>query len=433
MKPDKTSVYDLFDRQRRYEVPLYQRQYVWTKDNQWAPLWDDIADKAHFVQTREVKSPHFLGAIVTSQRQVFGPELNSWEIIDGQQRLTTLQVVLMAFADVLRGRGETRYERDMQRITRNEGVMRDPAERYKVWPTNSDRDAFKTVMEAGSLQALLPVYPGLRGRQKRQVPRLAEAYAFFFHQIEQFIAGTSDAATGDSSGRAEALFETFKRYLQIVNIELEADDDPQVIFESLNGRGVPLLPSDLVRNFVFMRAGRAGANLDSLYGERWKSYDEWRRPGDEGPEPWWKREERQGRNRRSRIDLFLHQSREGRDHRQAVDRAHFAAGMAERLAVGGGYGREPRTTRALAAHVWQSHTGHSSVQYQAQQQGVSSKTEGVSENRAFIDQQRTGDCASMERGGDRNARQSAVRGCKKAMASPAGAQEPRGRIAGLYR
>jgi uncharacterized protein with ParB-like and HNH nuclease domain len=46
MKPDKTTVYEFFDRQRRYEVPLYQRQYVWTLDSQWTHLWDDIVDKA---------------------------------------------------------------------------------------------------------------------------------------------------------------------------------------------------------------------------------------------------------------------------------------------------------------------------------------------------------------------------------------------------
>ena len=79
--------------------------------------------------------------------------------------------------------------------------------------------------------------------------------------------------------RMDALFETLRRYLHLVNIELEADDDPQVIFESLNGRGVPLLPSDLIRNFVFLKADRSGADLDALYGKYWRSYDERRQLG----------------------------------------------------------------------------------------------------------------------------------------------------------
>jgi hypothetical protein len=161
-------------------------------------------------------------------------------------------------------------------------------------------------MEAKGVPELLRVYPGLRGHKKRETPRLAEAYAFFSHQFERFIAGTDDDdPIGTASDRTRALFETFRRYLHIVNIELEADDDPQVIFESLNGRGVPLLPSDLVRNFVFMRATRDRADLDNLYGRFWRQYDEWRKPTDEEDVPWWKQEERQGRLKRPRLDLFL--------------------------------------------------------------------------------------------------------------------------------
>ena len=306
MRPDKISIYDLFDRQRRYAVPLYQRQYVWTQEGQWVPLWEDISEKACLVQLGEVKAPHFLGAIVTSQRQVFGNEVGAWDIIDGQQRLTTLQIVLTAFRDVVKETGETKYERDLQRITRNDGVMKDPLERFKVWPTNADRNAFQAVMEAGSLHEVVRQYPGLRGRQKRQTPRLAEAYVFFFRQIERFLAGPEgDEAAGTPSDRVQGLFETLRRYLHIVNIELEADDDPQVIFESLNGRGIPLLPSDLVRNFVFMKASRGGADLDGLYGRYWRTYDERRLPGEQEDGPWWKQEERQGRIRRPRLDLFL--------------------------------------------------------------------------------------------------------------------------------
>ena len=306
MKPDKISIYDLFDRQRRYAVPLYQRQYVWTQEGQWAPLWEDISEKACLVQLGEVKAPHFLGAIVTSQRQVFGNEVGAWDIIDGQQRLTTLQIVLTAFWDVVKETGETTYDRDLQRITRNDGVMKDPLERFKVWPTNADRTAFQAVMGAGSLHAIVQQYPGLRGRQKRQTPRLAEAYVFFFRKIQHFVQGPEgDETIGSPSDRVQALFETLRRYLHVVNIELEADDDPQVIFESLNGRGIPLLPSDLIRNFVFIKASRGGADLEALYSRYWRTYDERRLPGDEEGEPWWKQDERQGRINRPRLDLFL--------------------------------------------------------------------------------------------------------------------------------
>ena len=118
MKPDKTSVYDLFYNQRRFAVPLYQRPYVWSLEAQWQPLWQDSEDKAQAVLQRQTDVPHFLGAIVTGQRPVFGNRISSWDIIDGQQRLTTLQVVLKAFKDVMNARAgkESRYDFDLKRI-----------------------------------------------------------------------------------------------------------------------------------------------------------------------------------------------------------------------------------------------------------------------------------------------------------------------------
>jgi hypothetical protein len=307
MKPDKTSVYDLFYNQRRFAVPLYQRPYVWSLEAQWQPLWQDIDDKAHAVLQRQTDVPHFLGAIVTGQRPVFGNRISSWDIIDGQQRLTTLQIILKAFRDVMNVQAgkESKYDFDLKRITVNEGLMEGPDEQFKVWPTNSDRAVFRSVMTAGAIDKVIAEFPAVRGRRRRPAPKLAEAYVFFFRAMERFLAGADDVAT-TTDARSDALFETFRRYLQVVNIELEPGDDPQVIFESLNGRGVALLPSDLVRNLVFMRAASsAPVDADTLYGNYWKQYDEARFGSSIDAGPWWKEEERQGRLKRPRLDLFL--------------------------------------------------------------------------------------------------------------------------------
>ena len=307
MKPDKTSVYDLFYNQRRFAVPLYQRPYVWSLEAQWQPLWQDIDDKAQAVLQRQTDVPHFLGAIVTGQRPVFGNRISSWDIIDGQQRLTTLQVVLKAFKDVMNAQAgkESKYDFDLKRITVNEGLMDEPDEQFKVWPTNSDRAVFRAVMSAGTINKVIAEFPAVRGRRRRPAPKLAEAYVFFYRAMERFLAGADDVAATPEA-RSDALFETFRRYLQVVNIELEPGDDPQVIFESLNGRGVALLPSDLVRNLVFMRAASsAPVDVDTLYSNYWKQYDEARFGSSIDAGPWWKEEERQGRLKRPRLDLFL--------------------------------------------------------------------------------------------------------------------------------
>jgi len=98
MKTDKITVFDLFERQRRYLVPIFQRGYVWTREGQWEPLWEDIADQARLVQLHKGASgntirKHFLGSIVLSQVPTVIRQVPTSEIIDGQQRLLTLQVL----------------------------------------------------------------------------------------------------------------------------------------------------------------------------------------------------------------------------------------------------------------------------------------------------------------------------------------------------
>ncbi len=95
--------------------------------------------------------------------------------------------------------------------------------------------------------------------------------------------------------RIQCLFESLQYDLQVVSIELEGRDDPQVIFETLNARGEPLLPSDLLRNYLFWRASREKADLTALYRTYWASFDT----------EFWKAEEKQGRLRRPRVDLFF--------------------------------------------------------------------------------------------------------------------------------
>src|SRR5882672_8094621 len=101
MKTDKATVFDLFEKQRRYLVPLFQRGYVWQKATQWEPLWQDIIDQATTLRNngKHAGQYHFLGAIVPNQVPTMIRQTAASEIIDGQQRLLTLQVLLLALRD----------------------------------------------------------------------------------------------------------------------------------------------------------------------------------------------------------------------------------------------------------------------------------------------------------------------------------------------
>jgi len=257
MKPNNRSIFDLFDGKRRYVVPLFQRQYVWGEEEQWAPLWEDLERKfAEQLRGEQDRPPHFLGAMVIDQKRTYGSEIPAHLVIDGQQRLTTFQIFLAAFRDVARAKGDDESAAECERYVLNTGKMAQPDERFKVWPTNADRAQFQSVIDAGSREALLAAHPPVRRKWAKQDdprPRMVECYLYFYAHLEQFLAGKD--GDGSSPERIEKVFQALQSALQVVTIELDGADDPQVIFETLNARGEPLLPSDLLRNYIFLRCG----------------------------------------------------------------------------------------------------------------------------------------------------------------------------------
>lgn len=297
MQPHKRSLFDLFDSKRRYVVPLFQRQYVWNREGQWEPLWEDIQRK--FVEKLHEGDgpPHFLGAMVIEQKETFGNEIPAHLVIDGQQRLTTFQIFLSAFRDVCQELGETDFADECHTHLVNKGVMSNPdEERYKVWPTNLDRDQFRDVIDSMSRVELEKKHPLIRGKHARKAkprPLMVECYFFFYSCLRGLLSEEQPGVT--THIKVQRLFEALRKSLQIVTIELEGNDDPQVIFETLNARGEPLLASDLLRNFIFYRAAEKHESQEDLYNTYWLSFDE----------PFWRKEEKQGRLNRPRSDMFL--------------------------------------------------------------------------------------------------------------------------------
>src|SRR5271169_6829423 len=150
------SIKTVFGQDRRHLVPLFQRPYVWKREVQWEPLWDDIRSVAERLHADQPTRPHFLGAVVLDQIRKPTGHLECRLLIDGQQRLTKIQIVLAAFADLCETLGQEKYHKALVKLTRNDDPMsEDPDEKFKVWPTNVDRDHFHRVMNAESPAALL--------------------------------------------------------------------------------------------------------------------------------------------------------------------------------------------------------------------------------------------------------------------------------------
>ena len=298
------SILDLFPQGRRYMVPLFQRPYVWTEEKQWEPLWEDIRTKTEEFLNGQEMDPHFMGAIVINQMRTYGPSIPTHEIIDGQQRLTTFQLFLTAFRDIAAEIGPPHIAAELKNYILNlipQGAA--PEEEFKVWPTRADQEGFAHTAKAGGRSELEKLYPAVYKRKQLQPrPKMVEAYLFFERSIRDFIY---EGTPSTHQERVQGLHFALQRSLQLVSIELDTKDDPQVIFETLNARGEPLLSSDLLRNFTFLRAKRESVNADLLYDKYWAPFDTQEAEEGANASHFWKVEELQGRLKRPRLDLFF--------------------------------------------------------------------------------------------------------------------------------
>lgn len=282
---------EIFGPTQRLEVPLFQRPYVWTKEKQWEPLWHDIRNVADYLHSEGVARPHFLGAMVLDQQFVPTGSVPTRLVVDGQQRLTTLQLVLEALADLCHANRAPQHYQAIQQVTRNVifGTP-NPDLEFKVWPTNVDQDVFRELMLAESASELLTAY----GRPADKLPLLTHAYIYFHQAIDTWL--NEDTAGIDA--RLGAMCNTVLFHLRMIVIDLDRDDDAQLIFETLNARGTPLLPSDLVKNFLFHRAKLQKKDIDALYRGYWQTFDDPSRR-------YWRVEIGRGHAARARLDLFL--------------------------------------------------------------------------------------------------------------------------------
>lgn len=293
MKAEPYSPRDLFDGKVHFQIPVYQRPYVWDEEDQWAPLWEDIlrvAGKVLVQRATEGSSEvtnHFLGAVVFADGNAH-TEVNMSRnlVIDGQQRMTTLQVLLDAVQQVAEELEQADVADELKDLVLNDAKrFEGKPERFKLWPSKGDRDAFREAMD-----------PNAGGFEEHRIVR---AHRFFRSETERWINGRPDddgnPPHGTPEDRASALSDVLQNRLQVVAINLTGHDDSQLIFETLNDRGTPLLKADLIKNWVFLKGENLGADVESWPDRFWADFD-----GD-----WWRQEISQGRLSRSRIDIFL--------------------------------------------------------------------------------------------------------------------------------
>ncbi|WQT45427.1 DUF262 domain-containing protein [Helicobacter pylori] len=240
MKATQSTINDFFALTGTiFSIPVYQRNYTWEEEN-CEKLLQDI------VSISQNKKTHFMGSItyilhlIDEEKSL--RQLQEFVIIDGQQRVTTIMLLLKAIETKIQNEG---IKKEINNLLNLSG------QRLRLKPIKSDKEAFELVMQN-------------RSHELQGVSHIRNNYKFFTKELEHYIS---------KGYRIEEIYGAFLR-LKIVAIGLElGEDDPQVVFESINATGVQLKGLDLIRNYLMM--GENSENQKHLYDTYWVPLENW--------------------------------------------------------------------------------------------------------------------------------------------------------------
>jgi uncharacterized protein with ParB-like and HNH nuclease domain len=236
MQASETKLQKIIEGTQQYVVPLFQRSYSWKKA-EWQALWDDLEELCQADNPR----PHFMGSIVTMPTTSVPQGVSKYVLIDGQQRLTTIFILLAALRDTAKQSEEKLASEIDDRFLVNRYA--EGCDYYKLQPTQVDRVAFHRIIHS---------------QPQVNESGILECYRFFEKKIRQIRL----------SLELQKIKNVICSNLSLVSIVLSADDDPYLVFESLNAKGRPLTQADLIRNYFFMRIH--ADFQESVYTQYWQ-------------------------------------------------------------------------------------------------------------------------------------------------------------------
>lgn len=236
MKGESRQIREIFPITRHFIIPIYQRRYSWKK-SQCERLFDDIEDACRNNRN------HFIGCIITVSEGVMGDYL----VIDGQQRITTISLLLKAIYDLIKNGELSGYNELADEIRDDFLKLRrggSDQERIRLNLLNEDKDEYFQLFDED---------------------RILSEDSVMHSNYNYFVSRLKGTALD-----IEKLYDTIQS-LQIVAITLDQDDNPQLIFESLNSTGLALTEGDKIRNFILM--GLSSAEQIRYYSEYWSKIE----------------------------------------------------------------------------------------------------------------------------------------------------------------
>lgn len=225
MKASETKLRELLEGGKQFQIPLFQRPYSWSK-KEWKALWEDIMEIYH-----ENEDNHFLGPIVTQAVPGTPDGISPFLLIDGQQRLTTLSLLLAALREHLK-KDDSESAAELQELYLINRYKKGDAH-YKILPTQADQEVYQKVIE---------------GQINGSTSLIYETFKFFVNQLKN-----GDIEKDNFPIDLAKFKNVVLEKLTLVSITLDDRDNPYIIFESLNHKGAPLTQADLLRNYFFMK------------------------------------------------------------------------------------------------------------------------------------------------------------------------------------
>lgn len=249
MKVDSFSLQGVLSGSTHFILPHFQRPYTWELNN-WKDLLDDV--KRIYGAYDDQKPPeHFMGALVVVNDGTIGVSIPAYKLVDGQQRLTTISLLLRALYEYA---GDEKLRRRILKYLLNEDE--DGEVRYKLLPTlkNGDRQTFVRVIEGEVFEHDADKTPSM----------VDNAYRYLLRAVRQWVM--------TDGYEPERLFKVITATLQFVFIKIDQQERPYAIFESLNAKGKPLTQTDLVRNYIAMKL--PGKQQERVFDQYWAKIDD---------------------------------------------------------------------------------------------------------------------------------------------------------------
>ena len=243
MKASETTLRTLLEGTKQFQIPLFQRRYSWEKKN-WNTLWDDLMS----IYNGEVEDGYFMGTIVTQSTPGTADGISPFIVIDGQQRLTTLTLLLVVLRNQfkIQNNHEAAAEIDEQYLINK---FKKDEDYYKILPTQTDKEIYKSIVRDHKFKLEID-----------DPERLCNIYQVFIFINEKVQSEKNNIDP-------EKLKQIILNKLLLVNITSDDRDNPYLIFESLNNKGLDLTQSDLIRNYIFMQF--PAEEREGIYQNEW--------------------------------------------------------------------------------------------------------------------------------------------------------------------